>query len=101
MGLDPGKTNRGWAVRIRRKTAVVVHTHQVTKVHLTRQSIRAWCQPCRAEVLMLTPDEAAAITQSTARDIYRRVEAGELHSIESDDGASRVCVNSLGGKTSL
>jgi hypothetical protein len=49
---------------------------------------------------MLTPDEAAALAQSTARAIYRRVEAGELHSIEMDDGASRVCVNSLGGTTS-
>lgn len=48
---------------------------------------------------MLTPDEVAAVAQSTARDIYRRVEAGELHSIETDDGALRVCVNSLGGKT--
>ena len=49
---------------------------------------------------MLTPDEAAALAQSTARDIYRRVEAGGLHLIETDDGALRVCVNSLGGTTS-
>jgi hypothetical protein len=46
---------------------------------------------------MLTPEEAAAFAQSTARHIYRRVEAGELHSIETNDGALRVCVNSLGG----
>ena len=86
-------------MRIKRKTAVMVQTHQVTTVHLTRASVRAWCGLCRAEVLMLTPDEAAALAQSTARDIYRRVEAGELHSIEMDDGALRVCVNSLGGTT--
>ena len=36
----------------------------------------------------------------TSRDIYRRVEAGELHSIEMDDGSLRVCLNSLGGPTS-
>jgi hypothetical protein len=44
---------------------------------------------------MLTPDEAATLAQITARDIYRRIEAGELHSIETDDGALRVCVSSL------
>lgn len=88
-------------MRIRRKTAVIVQTHQLTTVHLTRQPIRAWCGPCRAEVLMLTPDEAATLAQSTARHIYRRVEAGELHCIETDDGALRVCVNSLLGTTSL
>lgn len=87
-------------MRIRRKTAVVVQTHQLTTVHLTRLPVRAWCGPCRAEVLMLTPDEAAALAQNTARDIYRRVEAGELHTTETDDGNLRVCVNSLGGKTS-
>jgi len=78
---------------------MVVQTHQVTTVHLTRQSICAWCASCRSAVLMLTPDEAAAVAQSTARDIYRRVEADELHSMETDDGALRVCVNSLGGTT--
>jgi hypothetical protein len=48
---------------------------------------------------MLTPDEAAALAQTTAREVYRRVEAGEVHSIETEDGALRVCVNSLGGAT--
>jgi hypothetical protein len=76
---------------------MVVQTHQVTTLHLTRQSISAWCGSCRTAVLMLTPDEAAAFTQTTTRDVYRRVETGELHSIETDDGALRVCVNSLGG----
>ena len=86
-------------MRIRRKTAVMFETHQVTTVHLARQPVRAWCGLCRAEVLMLTPDEAAALAQSTARDIYRRVEARELHSIETDAGALRVCLNSLGDST--
>jgi hypothetical protein len=46
---------------------------------------------------MLTPDEAATFAQITARHIYRLVEAGELHSLETDDGALSVCLNSLGG----
>ncbi|MCM3871927.1 MAG: hypothetical protein ND895_14685 [Pyrinomonadaceae bacterium] len=86
-------------MRIRRKKAVIVQTHQVTTVHLTRQPIYAWCERCSAKVLMLTPEEAAALAQCTARAIYRRVEAGELHCFETDYGALRVCVNSLGGPT--
>ena len=74
----------------------MVETHKVTTVHLARQPIRAWCGLCRAEVSMLTPDEAAALGQNTTRDIYRRVDAGDLHYIETDDGAVRICVNSLG-----
>ena len=100
MAVAASKTLGLASMKIKRKTAMVVRTHELTTVHLTCQSVRAWCEPCRAEVLMLTPDEAAALAQSTARDIYRRVEAGGLHLIETDDGALRVCVNSLGGTTS-
>jgi hypothetical protein len=44
---------------------------------------------------MLMPDEAAALAQCTARDIFRRVEAGQLHSIEPDGVALHICVSSL------
>jgi hypothetical protein len=50
---------------------------------------------------MLTLEETAALTQSTVRDIYRHLEAGELHSIATENGFLRVCVNSMGGSTSL
>ena len=83
-------------MRIRRKTKVVVQTHQLTTVRLKRQPVHAWCEPCRAQVWMFTPEEAAALAQKSVREIYRRVEAGELHSIEAADRALRVCVNSLG-----
>jgi len=99
-GQGRDKTIEDGLVRIKRKTEVVVQTHQLTTVHLTRLSVQAWCEPCRAEVVMLTPEEAAALTQGTAREIYRRVENGELHSIETDAGALRVCANSLGGTIS-
>ena len=48
---------------------------------------------------MLTPDEAAALARTTAREIYRRVEAGELHSAETADGRLLVCMSRLLGET--
>jgi len=44
---------------------------------------------------MVTPEEAAALAQTTTRDIYRRVEAGELHFTERPEGALLLCLNSL------
>ena len=44
---------------------------------------------------MVTPDEAAALTETSARAIFRRVESGELHFVETDKGALLVCRNLL------
>lgn len=96
MALDAGKSFEDAVVRIKRKTAVVVKKHQLTTVHLTRPPIRAWCGSCRVEVLMLTVDEASALAQTDARNIFRRVEAGELHFSETERGALLVCAASLG-----
>lgn len=54
-----------------------------------------WCTQCAAAVQMLTPGEGAALLETTARAIFRRVEAGELHFRESTNGGLRVCRNSL------
>ena len=44
---------------------------------------------------MVTPDEAAAITCTNSRTIYRWVEAEKVHSTETADGATLICLNSL------
>jgi hypothetical protein len=45
MALDAGKSFEDAVVRIKRKTAVVVKTHQLTTVYLDRPPIRAWSGP--------------------------------------------------------
>ena len=44
---------------------------------------------------MLAPNEAAALLQTTAREIFRLTEAGEIHFLETETGALLVCGNSL------
>ena len=55
----------------------------------------AWCAACGARVSMLTPTEAAQLVSTTTRDIYRRVETGEVHSIEAPDGEVFICLRLL------
>ncbi len=55
----------------------------------------AWCDECAAKAQMLAPNEAAAILPTTALAIFRGVEAGDLHFIETASGALFVCRNSL------
>jgi hypothetical protein len=45
---------------------------------------------------MVTPDEAAALSEMSTRAIYRLIEGGRLHFIEIESGSVLVCLNSIG-----
>jgi hypothetical protein len=44
---------------------------------------------------MVTADEAALLCQVSARAIYLKIEARELHCKETPDGRLLICANSL------
>jgi len=77
-----------------KRTVIEVEIFQRTTVHIRRKSKIAWCDRCAAEAVMLAPDEAAALLQTTAREIFRLTEAGEFHFLETESGALLVCRNS-------
>ena len=52
-----------------------------------------YCPLCKSLVEMATPQVAAALTRLTEREIYRRVEAGAAHFIETD--RLLICTRSL------
>jgi len=77
------------------KTVITVETFQRTVVHSRRKAQIAWCERCAAETEMLAPNEAAAYLQTTAREMFRLTEAGEIHYWETKTGALLICSNSL------
>ena len=77
------------------KTVITVRTFQRTIVRLRQKEKIAWCERCAAETVMLAPNEAAVVLRSTARDIFRLTESGEIHFLETGAGAMFVCRNSL------
>jgi len=44
---------------------------------------------------MVTPEEAACFSGVSVREIYRRVEGGRVHFIETSEGQLYICTNSL------
>ena len=44
---------------------------------------------------MITPDEAAQISQVSTRTIYRWIEAQKVHFAETEKGFSLICLQSL------
>ena len=73
-----------------KRTEIIIETERLL-VRSKRPSMDAWCAACGVHVSILTPAEVAQILSTTTRDIYRRIEAGEVHSI----GAVLVCAPSL------
>lgn len=78
----------------KRRTVITIESHQLTVVR-TRRGIEKWCQECGKELPMLTPEAAAALAGVSPRAIYRSVESGQLHSIDTSDGALLICSGSF------
>ncbi|MBL8169929.1 MAG: hypothetical protein JNJ50_17350 [Acidobacteria bacterium] len=57
-----------------------------------------WCESCGAAVGMIAAEKAAILCQCTRRQIYRWIEAGEIHFTELLDGSVWVCGKSLAQK---
>ena len=55
----------------------------------------AWCDACAAQKRMLTPEQAALVARVNTRTVYRWVESGLAHFVETAQGALWVCPDSL------
>src|SRR5437660_12873725 len=83
---------------MRRKKKTIIVTFESRERMTIRRGqgrVMAWCDQCSVEVLMVTPNEAAAMARTDARAIFRGVEAGEIHFIEGEAGTLLICSKSL------
>ena len=79
----------------KKKTEIIVERDQVLVIRNLGARDPERCSECAERARMVTVDEAAAITQVSARTIYRRVEGGRLHFRETADSQLFICLNSL------
>jgi hypothetical protein len=82
-------------MRLRRQ---VVITAEKTETYTVRreppQSLQTYCEMCDQKVRCLTVDQIVTATGLTARAVFRLVEAGELHFLETEEGHLLLCPNS-------
>jgi hypothetical protein len=85
-------------MRRKKKTTIVTYeSHErMTIRHQAARSFR-WCAECGNDVWMVTPNEAASISLTDTRAIFRLVEAGKIHFFETETGELLVCSRSLDG----
>jgi len=77
------------------RTEITIETDTLV-IFREAEAIRAWCEGCEAESLMITPGAAANLAGVTMPAIFARVQAGALHYTELSDGRLLICSPSLG-----
>ncbi|HJQ70139.1 MAG TPA: hypothetical protein VKA70_14280 [Blastocatellia bacterium] len=97
------------------RTEIITKTDRIILLS-GRASLTAWCLVCSERSRLVTPEQAAIITQTDARSIYRLIETAcaemaprgvardgehdwveteKFHFFETTDGLLFVCLNSL------
>lgn len=76
-----------------RKTEIEFEINETIAYSRRGERVEAFCPHCERLVEMATPQIAAIITQSTERELFRQIESGEVHFIETD--RVLVCLDSL------
>ena len=76
------------------KTEIRLEIEEAVTIR-ARQAVLAECRQCNRRVRMVALNEAAMIARLSAREVYRRLESGQLHFVEDRDGLLFICVASL------
>lgn len=92
---DNGKTFFGDDVASKPKAVITIETHKLTVIRALHQPINVWCEQCAVEVEMTTPEQAADLLGITPREVYRSVENGKLHFVETIAGELFICCRSF------
>jgi len=80
---------------MKRRTEITIEASRLTLISRSGGATSAWCSLCDAQVEMISPDQAASLLRVSTRIIHRMVDEGNLHFVETPDGALLICVKSL------
>lgn len=83
-------------MKAKKRLEVVWETHEIRTINFNQnRRAKVFCQSCRSDAPHLSVAETAALLQTTAREIYRLTEAGEIHYLETGSGSLMICGDSL------
>jgi hypothetical protein len=80
---------------IQRSIEITVEREFLAMVNQPGAAFIALCAVCGKDVLLLSPDAAALTAGTSPREVYRWLEAGQLHFQELPNGKVYLCSESL------
>ena len=60
-----------------------------------RAQTLTWCEECGMRTQFVTAEEAAHAAGASVRAVFRRIDAAEIHFVETCGGSVLVCLESL------
>jgi hypothetical protein len=84
-------------VRRIRRTEITVETDEIVIIRSTQSGRLILCPECAVPVVMITPEQAAAIACTNIRVIYRLADEGRVHYAETAEASLMVCPRSVSG----
>ena len=75
------------------KTEIEIVFNETIAYSKRQERFEAFCPECKSPVEMTTPQIAAILTRSTERGVYRFIETGKVHFVETD--RVLICLKSL------
>lgn len=82
-------------MKFRRKREVVIEHERRLTIRYTGGSREQFCPQCSGSVPFVSTDEAALLAGVSSRAIYQLADAGAVHSAETTEGLTTICLNSL------
>ena len=79
----------------KKRTEITVETERILVIRRRYRAIETWCDSCAEQVVMIRPDQAAAVSGQSLRAIFGDIERDTLHFMEQSDGMLLICLNSL------
>ncbi len=78
---------------MKQKTEIEIELSETVAYSRRSERFETFCPQCKTLVEMSSPQVAAILTRTTEREIYRLVETGKVHFVETN--RVLVCLNSL------
>jgi hypothetical protein len=83
-------------MKVKRRIEIVTVREQTYQFPAT--STRNWCHTCGTASQMLTPNVAALISGIHLRTLFRWIESGTIHFVETPEGNVFLCLDSVKAK---
>lgn len=85
-------------MKIIRKREIIMARERRIIIKFYDKSSEAFCNGCAKKVRFVKVDEAAAVYETTSRNIFRLVEGGQIHFRETEFGGLLICFASLANR---
>lgn len=93
INFNANKLTRQDFFEMKQKTEITFEVEETIILRQVAETLTAFCSQCQASVEMITPQHAVALFNLSEREIFRLMEAGKIHFIET--GRVYVCRDSL------